>query len=143
MKKFKESRGGFLIEILSGDDLLALFTLSNAENNFLELGDICKVKFIAQRDLYSAALALYYTQEEKAVNMFQFQKDWPDLDTVLKNAMLTLMNTQVAGQKVPESLIPNQIEKRVSIHTSLRVPEQTECCTIRNQNSGMDKNPRP
>ena len=58
MKKFKESRGGFLIEILSGDDLLALFTLSNAENNFLELGDICKVRFKFHRLTFANALSI-------------------------------------------------------------------------------------
>ena len=58
LKTFKESRGGFLIEISSKDGLLALFTLSNAENNFLELGDICKVKFKFSRTTFANALSI-------------------------------------------------------------------------------------
>jgi hypothetical protein len=103
----------------------------------------CEGKPIAQRDLYSAALALYYNNTTQTVDASQFQANWTDLDAVLKNAVSTLMKTQVSGQFVPESLIPKKIEKRASIQMSLRIPEQTECRNISNQNSVMDKNPRP
>ena len=38
--------------------MLALFSLSNAENNFLELGDICKVKFKFSRATFAKALSI-------------------------------------------------------------------------------------
>ena len=58
MKTLKESRGGFLIEISNKDGLLALFTLSNAENNFLELGDIIKMRFKFSRKTFASALEI-------------------------------------------------------------------------------------
>ena len=58
MKKFKELKGGLLIEVTSGNNLLAIFTLSNGENNFLELGDIIKVKFKFLRKTFAEALSI-------------------------------------------------------------------------------------
>ena len=58
MKKLKLTRGGILIEIKKGDTLLAFFTLSNATNNFLELGDLIKVKFKFSRLTFANALKI-------------------------------------------------------------------------------------
>ena len=58
MKTFKETRGGLLIEISNQDGPLALFTLSNAENNFLELGDIIKIRFKFSRKTFATALEI-------------------------------------------------------------------------------------
>ena len=85
----------------------------------------CNGKPIAQRDLYSALLALYYDEEE--INIDSIRQDWESLDTVLKNAMLVVHNSRMAGQHVPDCLIPRQIEKRECIQTSLSVIKQTEC----------------
>ena len=58
MKNLKEAREGFLIEIKKNNNLLALFTLSNAENNYLELGDLIKVKFKFSRSTFANALKI-------------------------------------------------------------------------------------
>ena len=58
MKHLKEARGGFLIEIKNNNNLLALFTLSKAEDNFLELGDLIKVKFKFSRSVFANALKI-------------------------------------------------------------------------------------
>ena len=76
----------------------------------------CHGKPIAQRDLYSALLALYY--DEDKINYLQVSEHWDSLDTVLKDAVLVLEKSQISGAWVPECLIPRQIEKRDSIQTS-------------------------
>tara|TARA_X000000368_G_C23041818_1_gene717304 strand:- start:1080 stop:1826 length:747 start_codon:yes stop_codon:yes gene_type:complete len=56
MKKLKEYRGGIIIEVLKNNELLALYSLSNATNNFLELGDMIKAKFRFPRNTFANAL---------------------------------------------------------------------------------------
>mgnify|MGYP006098966453 CR=1 FL=1 len=58
MKKLKLERGGILIEIKKDDTILAFFTLSNAVNNYLELGDLIKVKFKFSRSTFANALKI-------------------------------------------------------------------------------------
>lgn len=58
IKTWKENKGGILISIIKNNCLVALFTLTNGENNFFELGDILKIKFKIKRDFFSKALNL-------------------------------------------------------------------------------------
>ena len=73
----------------------------------------------------TTVLSLYYDEEE--INIDSIRQDWESLDTVLKDAMLVVHNSRMAGQYVPDCLIPRQIEKRECIQTSLSVIKQTEC----------------
>lgn len=54
--KFKAGRGGFLVVIKDKKNVLGLFTLSFAENNFLELGDIMKLDGAFPRETYAIAM---------------------------------------------------------------------------------------
>ena len=67
IKNLKTSRGGILIEILKDNNPLGLFTLSNAEENFFELGDIIRIKFKFPRKTFSQALRIGC---EKAIEYF-------------------------------------------------------------------------
>jgi hypothetical protein len=64
-KVFKENRGGLFIEISNTKEILAVFTLSKSENNFLELGDIIKIKFKFTRSTFSKALNIACKQSLK------------------------------------------------------------------------------
>lgn len=54
--KFKKERGGVLIVIRSQNNTLGLFTLSFAEDNFLELGDLMKLDKTFPRETYANAM---------------------------------------------------------------------------------------
>ena len=56
MHIFKKERGGSLIVIKGKKNLLGLFTLSFAENNFLELGDLMKINSDFPRETYAKAM---------------------------------------------------------------------------------------
>lgn len=64
-KLLKENRGGLFIEISNPKEILAVFTLSIGENNFLELGDIMKIKFKLSRITFSKALNIACTKSLK------------------------------------------------------------------------------
>lgn len=54
--KFKKDRGGFFVLIKDKKDALAFFTLSFAEDNFLELGDVVKLDRTLPRETFAAAM---------------------------------------------------------------------------------------
>jgi hypothetical protein len=54
--KFKKDRGGFLVVIEDKQNVLGLFTLSFAENNFLELGDLMKLDSAFPRETFAIAM---------------------------------------------------------------------------------------
>ena len=54
--KFKKDRGGFLVVIKDKKNVLGLFTLSFAEDNFLELGDLMKLDSTFPRETYAIAM---------------------------------------------------------------------------------------
>ena len=54
--KFKVQRGGFSIVIKKNQNLIGIFTLSNANNNFLELGDIAKYNLSFSRQTFALIL---------------------------------------------------------------------------------------
>ena len=56
MAKFKKNRGGYLIEIFSNNDVLAMFTLSFGIDNFLELGDVMKLDRGLPRKSFARAM---------------------------------------------------------------------------------------
>ncbi len=60
--KFKTMRGGVLIEILKDQRVLAIFTLSNVEEDYLELGDLLKLDIQLPRDTLANALRLSCSQ---------------------------------------------------------------------------------
>jgi len=64
-KLLKENRGGLFIEISNPKEILAVFTLSVGENNFLELGDIMKIKFKLSRSTFSKSLNIACKQSLK------------------------------------------------------------------------------
>lgn len=64
-KLFKENRGGLFVEISNAKEILAVFTLSIGEHNFLELGDIMKIKFKLSRSTFSKALNIACKQSLK------------------------------------------------------------------------------
>ncbi len=64
-KLLKENRGGLFIEISNPKEILAVFTLTIGENNFLELGDIMKIKFKLSRSTFSKALNIACKQSLK------------------------------------------------------------------------------
>ena len=64
-KVLKENRGGLFIEISNPKEILAVFTLSVGENNFLELGDIIKIKFKLSRSTFAKVLNIACKQSLK------------------------------------------------------------------------------
>ena len=44
IQEFKTKRGGVLIEMKNNEKILGLFTLSQAQSDFLELGDLMKLE---------------------------------------------------------------------------------------------------
>ena len=54
--KFKKDRGGFLVVIEDKQNVLGLFTLSFALDNFLELGDVVKLDSTFPRQTYATAM---------------------------------------------------------------------------------------
>lgn len=54
--KFKKDRGGFFIVIKDKNKTLAFFTLSFAEDNFLELGDVVKLDRTLPRETFALAM---------------------------------------------------------------------------------------
>lgn len=74
----------------------------------------CNGKPIAQRDLYSAALALHYDLNEKKICITN--ENWQGLETVLDNAVQMLNINSRKGDNLPSCLVNNNIliEKRES-----------------------------
>lgn len=56
--KFKISRGGDLIELVSGSETLAIFTFGRVCQNHLELGDVIKMRYKLLREDYAKGLRL-------------------------------------------------------------------------------------
>ena len=54
--KFKKDRGGFLVVIKDKKNVLAFFTLSFTEFNFLELGDVVKLDRTLPRETFAIAM---------------------------------------------------------------------------------------
>ena len=67
MQDFKIKRGGVLIEIKNKEKILGLFTLSQAQSDFLELGDLMKLEKKFPRESYAKAMkeACAHTVNEK------------------------------------------------------------------------------
>jgi len=68
-KLLKENRGGLFIEISNAKEILAVFTLSIGENNFLELGDIFKLKKDFPRSSFAKVLNIACKNTMKYLNM--------------------------------------------------------------------------
>lgn len=67
MQEFKTKRGGVLIEMKNNEKILGLFTLSQAQSDFLELGDLMKLEKTFPRESYAKAMkeACMHTISEK------------------------------------------------------------------------------
>ena len=67
MQEFKTKRGGVLIEMKNNEKILGLFTLSQAQSDFLELGDLMKLEKTFPRESYAKGMkeACKHTVNEK------------------------------------------------------------------------------
>ena len=55
---FKISRGGYLVELISGSEILAIFTFGRICQNHLELGDVIKMRYKLSREDFAKGLML-------------------------------------------------------------------------------------
>lgn len=75
IKNVKTSRSGFLIRILEKNNLIAYFTLSKSNDCYYELGDIAKVSYKLNRNIFSECLKIsseYIIQKKIAKGIFGF-----------------------------------------------------------------------
>lgn len=75
VKNAKTSRSGFLIRILEKKNLIAYFTLSKSYDYYYELGDIAKVSFKLNRNIFSECLKIsseYIIKKKIAKGIFGF-----------------------------------------------------------------------
>ena len=75
IKNAKTSRSGFLIRVLKKKKLVAYFTFSKSYNCYYELGDIAKVSFKFNRNIFSECLKIsseYVIKKKIAKGIFGF-----------------------------------------------------------------------
>ena len=57
-RRYKISRGGYLVELVADSEILAFFTFGRVNENHLELGDVIKVRYKLLRNDYAKGLRL-------------------------------------------------------------------------------------